>query len=89
MLDGLKQAPRVWNKRVDGFLNEIGFDKCVSEHGVYMKKDTNKGIVIICLYIYNLLITSINEGYINEFKGDLLNEFEMTDLGLMAYFLGI
>ncbi|CAJ2677087.1 unnamed protein product [Trifolium pratense] len=88
-LYGLKQAPRAWNKRIDKFLNEIGFKKCVTEHGVYVKKDAAKGVIIICLYVDDLLITGSNESYIREFKGDLKEEFEMTDLGLMTYFLGI
>ncbi|KAL8132670.1 hypothetical protein AgCh_008231 [Apium graveolens] len=32
---------------------------------------------------------SNNEELINEFKGDRTREFEMTDLGLMSYFLGL
>ena len=33
VLYDLKQALRTWNKRIDGFLKEVGFKKCVSEHG--------------------------------------------------------
>lgn len=46
-------------------------------------------MIILCLYVDDLLITGRNEGYIIEFKGDLMKEFEMIDLGLMTYFLGI
>ena len=35
-LYGLKQASRAWNKRIDGFLIEAGFTKCVFEYGVYV-----------------------------------------------------
>lgn len=35
-LYGLKQAHKAWNKRIYGFLKDIGFNKCVSEHGVYV-----------------------------------------------------
>ncbi|PNX79093.1 putative copia-type polyprotein [Trifolium pratense] len=88
-LYGLKQAPRAWNKRIDKFLNEIGFVKCITEHGVYVKKDAAKGLIVICLYVDDLLITGSNESYISEFKSDLRKGFEMTDLGHMTYFLGI
>ncbi|MCI30279.1 gag-pol polyprotein, partial [Trifolium medium] len=37
-----------------------GFMKCVTEHGVYVKKD-NKGDVILCLYVDDLLITGSSE----------------------------
>ncbi|PNX94021.1 reverse transcriptase [Trifolium pratense] len=60
-LYGLKQALRAWNKRIDKFLNEIGFVKCITEHGMYVKKDAAKGIIVICLYVEDLLITGSNE----------------------------
>lgn len=89
MLYELKQAPRASNKRINRFLKEIGFDKCVSEHGVHVKKDTSKTVIILCLYVDDLLIMGNNEGYTTEFKTNLMKEFEMTNIGLMTYFLGI
>jgi hypothetical protein len=61
----------------------------MTEHGVYVKKDSVKGIIVLCLYVDDLLITGNNEAHINEFKLALNKEFEMTDLGHMSYFLGI
>jgi hypothetical protein len=54
-----------------------------------VKKDVDKGIIVLCLYVDDLLITGSNDSYISDFKNDLREEFEMTDLGLMSYFLGI
>ncbi|GAU49301.1 hypothetical protein TSUD_367130 [Trifolium subterraneum] len=88
-LYGLKQAPRAWKRRIDKFLTEIGFVKCVTEHGAYVKKHDEKGLIVMCLYVDDLLITGSNDNYISEFKSDLKKEFEMTDLGHMTYFLGI
>ncbi|GAU38708.1 hypothetical protein TSUD_396360 [Trifolium subterraneum] len=88
-LYGLKQAPRAWNKRIDGYLSQIGFIKCVTEHGVYVRKDKNKGVIILCLYVDDLLITGSNEEYIADFKKQMMREFEMTDIGHLSYFLGI
>lgn len=42
VLYGMKQTPRGWNKKNYGFIKEIGFDKCVSGHGVHVNKDTSK-----------------------------------------------
>ncbi|RDX90274.1 hypothetical protein CR513_27884, partial [Mucuna pruriens] len=36
-LYGLKQAPRAWSKRIGGYLSQICFKKCTSDHGVYVK----------------------------------------------------
>jgi len=32
----LKQAPRAWSQRINAFMSEVGFEKCASEHGVYV-----------------------------------------------------
>ncbi|CAJ2662747.1 unnamed protein product [Trifolium pratense] len=81
-LYGLKQAPRAWNKRIDRFLSDIGFSKCVIEHGVCVKKSTTSDIIILCLYVDDLLITGSNEAQISKFKVDMMREFEMTYLAL-------
>ena len=87
-LYGLKQAPRAWNKRIDQFFEGIGFMKCISEHGVYVKNAEGSRI-IICLYVDDLLITGNSEKSIESCKAELMKEFEMNDLGMLSYFLGI
>lgn len=37
-LYGLKQASRTWNKRIDLFLTELGFEKCIVEFNVYAQE---------------------------------------------------
>ncbi|XP_019424538.1 PREDICTED: uncharacterized protein LOC109333463 [Lupinus angustifolius] len=46
-------------------------------------------MIIICLYVDDLLITGSNKAEIATVKKSLSNEFEMSDLGRLAYFLGI
>ena len=88
-LYGLKQAPRAWNKKIDSVLIQIGFSKCISEHGVYVKGEYESDLVILCLYVDDLLITGNNKIEIDKIKQLLKNQFEMTDLGSLSYFLGI
>lgn len=88
-LYGLKQAPRAWNKRIDTFLVHSGFMKCTSEHGVYVKMMNQVDVLIICLYVDDLLITGTSLSGIEELKTSLKQEFEMSDLGTLTYFLGI
>nr|KYP66838.1 Retrovirus-related Pol polyprotein from transposon TNT 1-94 [Cajanus cajan] len=88
-LYGLKQAPRAWNKRVDTFLHSVGFQKCSVEHGVYVKMVSSTKILIICLYVDDLLITGNSSADIESLKQSLKKEFEMTDLGILSYFLGL
>lgn len=89
-LYGLKQAPRAWNKRIDAFLVQQYFSKCYIGHGVYVRLQ-NGGLdqVIICLYVDDLLVIGNNLKEIDDFKFDMMFEFEMIDLGRLSYFLGI
>ena len=62
--------------------------KCTTEYGVYVRK-SNSGLLILCLYVNDLLITGNCKKEIEDFKGDLIKEFRMSDLGDISYFLGI
>lgn len=86
---GLKQSPRAWNRRIDCHLIGQKFMKCESEHGVYVKHISVDKLLILCLYVDDLLVTSPNEGDIEEFKQMMKREFEMTDLGRLSHFLGL
>ena len=46
-------------------------------------------IIIVFLYVDDLIYTSSNDLLVEEFKEAMMIEFEMTDLGLLHYFLGI
>ncbi|XP_042441388.1 uncharacterized mitochondrial protein AtMg00810-like [Zingiber officinale] len=88
-LYGLKQAPRAWNSIIDEHFIKEGFTKCPYEHSLYLKKNSYGDILLVCLYVDDLIFTSNNISMIREFKQSMEKEFEMTDLGLMRYFLGI
>lgn len=87
-LYGLKQAPRAWNVRIDKYFQDKNFIKCPYEHALYIKAQSGD-ILIVCLYVDDLIFTGNNPSMFEEFKKDMSNEFEMTDMGLMAYYLGI
>ncbi|KAL4026083.1 hypothetical protein IC575_014507 [Cucumis melo] len=87
-LYGLKQALRAWYKKVDEHLLSFGFFKSLSESTLYVKHN-GTGILIISLYVDELLVTGNNANDIQNFKWEMIKMFEMTDLGLMSYFLGI
>ena len=87
-LYGLKQAPRSWYNRVDEHFQSIGFVKSLSETILYVK-GTDASLIIVSVYVDDLLVTGNDEKRIQEFKAEMLKVFEMTDLGLMSYFLGM
>jgi len=83
---GLKQAPRTWYSKIDEHLHKLGFVKSLSEATLYVK-GTNANLIIVSIYVDDLLVTESDKTLIEEFKAEMLNEFKMTDLGLMSYFL--
>ncbi|KAK3012400.1 hypothetical protein RJ639_010565 [Escallonia herrerae] len=46
-------------------------------------------IFFVCLYVDDLIVTGNNLKMFEEFKEEMAREFEMTDIGLMSYYLGI
>ncbi|KAI3509130.1 hypothetical protein L1887_24156 [Cichorium endivia] len=87
-LYGLRQAPRAWYSRIDEYFTKHGFVKCAHEHTLYTKEQKDD-IIIVCLYVDDLVFTSGSFEMIEEFKNEMKVDFEMTDLGLLHYFLGI
>ncbi|KAG8480457.1 hypothetical protein CXB51_024633 [Gossypium anomalum] len=88
-LYGLKQAPRAWYDMIDAYLSKLGFEKSISEPTLYVKKAEKKNLLIVSLYVDDLLVTGCKGELIEDFKKQMLDVFEMTDLGLMTYFLGM
>jgi hypothetical protein len=86
-LYGLKQAPRAWYGRIDSFLMSLGFTKSKVDSNLYFKV-MNDEPVILLLYVDDLFLTG-EENLITKCKKKLVAEFEMKDLGLMHYFLGL
>lgn len=84
----MKQAPRAWYSRIDAYLLQTGFQKCPYEHTLYIKTNAKGNILILCLYVDDLIFTGNCETMFIEFE-EMTQQFEMTDMGLMSYFLGI
>ncbi|TYK02789.1 retrovirus-related Pol polyprotein from transposon TNT 1-94 [Cucumis melo var. makuwa] len=88
-LYGLKQSPRCWYKRFDVFINKIGFMRSLYDPLVYYKKLTDGSLIYLLLYVDNMLLAGKNFTKLNEIKEQLMNEFEMKDLGSTKRILGM
>jgi hypothetical protein len=86
-LYGLKQAPRAWYVRIDGYLMSLGFSKSVADANLYYKVDNGESLILI-LYVDDLFLTRAKH-LITWCEHELASEFEMKDLRLMHYFLGL
>jgi hypothetical protein len=54
-LYGLRQAPRAWNSNLDSVLQELGFNKCKIEYGLYTRVK-NKVRLVVGVYVVDLII---------------------------------
>ena len=87
-LFGLKQAPRAWNAKLNHELISLGFVKSKLEHAVY-KRVEGDSLLLVGVYVDDLIICGPDSGKIAEFKGQMMKLFNMSDLGLLSYYLGL
>ena len=87
-LYGLKQAPRDWYSRIEAYFLKVGFLKCPYEHSLFVKIGEFGKMLIVCLYVDDLIFTGNDRSIFSDFKKSMMDEFEMSDLGKMHYFLG-
>ena len=88
-LYSLKQALHACNTRIDRYFQENRFEKYLYEHAIYVKKEDDGSTQFVCLYIDDLIYTNNNPTMFEDFKKSMVQEFEMTDISLMVYFLGL
>ena len=85
---GLKQSPRAWNSKLNEVLLQKGFVRSKCDYGVYYTAEMKEKI-IIRVYVDGMIITGSNSHKIVEFKENMKEVFEMTDLGILSSYLGI
>ncbi|GJR80047.1 ribonuclease H-like domain-containing protein [Tanacetum coccineum] len=87
-LYGLKQAPRQWNGKLVSALTNNGFVQSKFDYSLFVKGfgDT---FVAVLVYVDDIVITSSDVKHIESFKQYRKTKFQIKDLGLFKYFLGI
>ena len=58
------------------------------EHTLYVKRE-GAGVLMVCLYVDALIYSGSNVSMIENFKKSMIVEFDMSNLGMMHYFLGL
>ncbi|XP_024177774.1 uncharacterized protein LOC112183641 [Rosa chinensis] len=81
------QNEGVWVKAMEEEISR-GFQKSPSEPTLYVYKKAGS-ILIVSLYIDDMIFTGNDENVIQQFKKDMMSTYEMNDMGLLHYFLGI
>ena len=83
----LKKEPRAWYTRIDNCFTRLGFTKSEVDANLYHIMVEGKPLIIV-LYVDDLILIG-DDQLIKSCKEDLAREFEMKDMGLMHYFLGM
>ena len=83
----LEASTRAWYKRIDSYLMKLAFTHSYVDPNLYFKVDRENPL-ILALYVDDLFLTGADP-LIHQCKRELATEFEMKDLGLMHYFLGV
>jgi hypothetical protein len=73
---------------MDRFLIATRFSICHSNPNVYTKK-VGIHLIILLLYVDDLILTGSDSKLLNHVKTNIKMKFEMTDLGVFHYFLGL
>lgn len=87
-LYGLKPLARMWNQRIDGTMEKMGFNALDADRCLYIRHRNGKTTFII-LYVDDTLVAcSSKEEYVEILKS-LESEFKLTELGDVHSYLGI
>jgi hypothetical protein len=87
-LYGLKQAPRAWFQRFASVVIVAGFSASAHDPTLLIHMSP-RGRTLLLLYVDDMIITGDDPEYITFVKTHLSDQFLMSDLGPLRYFLGI
>ncbi|KAJ9567001.1 hypothetical protein OSB04_002967 [Centaurea solstitialis] len=87
-LYGLKQAPRAWFEKFSNTVLFLGFSASNHDSGLFTRT-TDSGTILFLLYVDDMIITGSDTTCITHLKQSFSSSFEMKDLGLIHYFLGL
>ena len=87
-LCGLKQAPRVSFAKFSSTIFRLGYTASPYDSALFLRR-TDKGTILLLLYVDDMIITDDDLSGIQELKDFLSQQFKMEYLGHLNYFLGL
>jgi hypothetical protein len=87
VLYGLKQAPRAWYECLRDFVIENGF-KIGKADSTFFTRKVGKDLFVCQIYIDDIIFSSTNKSFCNEFSKIMMDRFEMFMMGVLTFFLG-
>ena len=87
-LNGIKQAPRAWYERLDSYLQLQNFKRGSTDINLY-RKMVGDSMIIVEVYVDDIIFKSDDEKMSKDFAKRMQQEFEMSLLGELNFFLGL
>ncbi|KAH9763010.1 hypothetical protein KPL70_001029 [Citrus sinensis] len=87
-LYGLKQAPRAWYDMLKNFLLDNDFSMGKADTTLFVKHK-NQDILIVQIYVDDIIFGSTNVLLCKDFSSCMSQEFKMSMMGELKYFLGL
>ncbi|XP_021991814.1 uncharacterized mitochondrial protein AtMg00810-like [Helianthus annuus] len=78
----------MWNEKLVQVLVKLGFNQSKCDHSMFIKSN-NSVFIVLLVYVDDIVLTGNNPDEINNIRNLLKKEFQIKDLGLLKYFLGI
>ncbi|GJT15093.1 retrovirus-related pol polyprotein from transposon TNT 1-94 [Tanacetum coccineum] len=87
-LYGLKQAPRAWYDKLSSFLIKHGFTKGIIDPTLFTRRH-GEDILLVQVYVDDIIFGSTNPDFSKCFANLMKNNFEMSMMGELKFFLGL
>lgn len=88
-LYGLKRSPRAWFDKFSKTIKRFGYSRGQADHTLFVKHSKEESITILIVYVDDIIVTGNDCQEIENIKSMMAREFEVKDLGLLKYFLGM
>ncbi|GJS10128.1 retrovirus-related pol polyprotein from transposon TNT 1-94 [Tanacetum coccineum] len=87
-LYGLKQAPKAWYDRLKAFLIKHEYKIRMVDNTLFTKKKSSN-LIIVQIYVDDIIFGSTCQDMCDEFAKIMHDEFEMSMMGELNFFLGL
>nr|GEU84799.1 retrovirus-related Pol polyprotein from transposon TNT 1-94 [Tanacetum cinerariifolium] len=87
-LYGLKQPPKVWYDRLESFLIKHEYKMGMVDNTLFTKKKSSN-LIIVQIYVDDIIFGSTCQDMCDEFAKIMHDEFEMSMMGELNFFLGL
>ena len=88
-LYGLKQSGRNWFFTLKAFLITLSFVNSIHDECLFIKKQDEKIIGFLCLWVDDLIICGISENFCDWFYAKVSKKFKISDYSDLTWFSGM